>query len=184
MVHSDTFPEYIWVGNTQQLPLTGMAVIWLEWMWLGESILRTNHLFHKDSRAWVRITIGLICVVSIILWNLKYDSVVKWVSLMTKMSIMFCCRNGFLFYFLLLFSTRVLPFRYTTGVFTEFYSEFLQWCLWCTWRVSSDLFSLGVFLVFLGDASEEVCDADGVYVKLQNQGWGERFEDCRAVFWP
>jgi len=41
---------------------------------------------------------------------------------------------------------------------------------------------LGVILKCLEDASEEVCDADGVYVKLQNQGWGERFEDHRAVF--
>ena len=50
----------------------------------------------------------------------------------------------------------------------------LQWCLRCTWRVWSDLFSLGVFLEWLEDASEEVCDAGGVYVKLQNQGrWGE-----------
>jgi len=38
------------------------------------------------------------------------------------------------------------------------------------------------FLECLEDASEEVCDASGVYVKLQNQGWRERFEDRRAVF--
>ena len=38
---------------------------------------------------------------------------------------------------------------------------------------------MGVFLDCLEDASEEICDADGVYVKLQNQGWGWR--DLRTV---
>ena len=43
--------------------------------------------------------------------------------------------------------------------------------------VLTNLISLGIFLKCLEDASEEVCDADGVYVVLQNRGWGERFEN-------
>jgi len=38
--------------------------------------------------------------------------------------------------------------------------------------VLTNLISLGIFLKCLEDASEEVCDADGVYVVLQNQRWG------------
>jgi len=136
---------------------------------------------------------------------------------------MITCRKSVLFFhFLLLFSTRVLPSRYTTGYlqsFTmSFYSDvcgvlngtqrnahectnmgkvkrhklwwrlYVTWlpvrdlenfrpmdfcwseCMYCTWRVPSDLFSLGVFLECLKDPSEEVCDAEGVYVKLQDQG--------------
>jgi hypothetical protein len=31
------------------------------------------------------------------------------------------------------------------------------------------------------DISEEACDADGIYVVLQNQRWGKRFEYCWSV---
>ena len=34
------------------------------------------------------------------------------------------------------------------------------------------MISLGIFLKCLEDKSEEVCDADGVYVELQNQKLG------------
>ena len=43
-----------------------------------------------------------------------------------------------------------------------------------TLGVLPDLISLGVFLKCLEDTSEEACDADGVYVVLQNQRWGGR----------
>jgi len=50
------------------------------------------------------------------------------------------------------------------GVFTEFYNEFLQWCLRCTWRVSSDLVQIQVFCDFtpcrksiVPPAVDEVC---------------------------
>jgi hypothetical protein len=38
------------------------------------------------------------------------------------------------------------------------------------------LVSCGFFLKCVENASEESCDADGVYVILQNQRWGKRFE--------
>ena len=50
------------------------------------------------------------------------------------------------------------------GVFTEFYNELLQWCLRCTWRVSSDLVQIQVFCDFtpcrksiVPPAVDEVC---------------------------
>ena len=39
-------------------------------------------------------------------------------------------------------------------------------------RVLPNLISLCMFLKCLEDTSEEACDADGVYVVLQNQCWG------------
>jgi len=51
-----------------------------------------------------------------------------------------------------------------------------------TLGVLLDLISLGIFLKCLEDTSEEACDGDGVYVVLQNQRWGERFENRLAVF--
>ena len=54
-----------------------------------------------------------------------------------------------------------------------------------TLGVLPNLISLGIFLKCLEDTSEEACDADRVYVVLQNQRWGgERFEDWWGVFWP
>ena len=41
---------------------------------------------------------------------------------------------------------------------------------------------LGIFLKYLEDTSEEDCDADCVYMVLQNQRWGEKFENRWAVF--
>jgi len=41
----------------------------------------------------------------------------------------------------------------------------------------TNLISLGIFLKCLEDTSEEVRDADGVYVVMQNQNWEERFEN-------
>ena len=41
-----------------------------------------------------------------------------------------------------------------------------------TLGVLPNLISLGIFLKCLEDTSEEACDADGVYVVLQNQRWG------------
>jgi len=51
-----------------------------------------------------------------------------------------------------------------------------------TLGVFTNLVSLVILLKCLKDMSEEVCDADGVYVLLQNQRWGERFENGWAVF--
>jgi len=51
-----------------------------------------------------------------------------------------------------------------------------------TLGVLPDLISLGIFLTRLEDTSEEACDVGGVYVVLQNQRWGERFENRWAVF--
>jgi len=44
------------------------------------------------------------------------------------------------------------------------------------------LISFGFFLKCFEDIPEEACDADGVYVVLQNQRWGKRFEYCWSVF--
>jgi hypothetical protein len=38
------------------------------------------------------------------------------------------------------------------------------------------LVSFGFFFKCVENASEEACDADGIYVILQNQRWGKRFE--------
>ena len=46
-----------------------------------------------------------------------------------------------------------------------------------TLGVFTNLVSLGILLKCLEDMSEEACDADSVYVLLQNQSWGERFEN-------
>jgi hypothetical protein len=46
-----------------------------------------------------------------------------------------------------------------------------------TLECSRSLFSLGFFLECVVGTSEEACDADGVYVVLQNQIWGTRFEN-------
>jgi hypothetical protein len=43
------------------------------------------------------------------------------------------------------------------------------------------LISFGFFLKCFEDISEEACDADGIYVVLQNQRWGKRFEYCWSV---
>ena len=51
-----------------------------------------------------------------------------------------------------------------------------------TLGVLPDLISLCIFLKCLEDTSEEGCDTDGVYVVLQNQRWGERFDNRWAVF--
>jgi len=51
-----------------------------------------------------------------------------------------------------------------------------------TLGVLPNLISLGIFLKCLEDTPEGACDADGVYVILQNQRWGERFENWWAVF--
>jgi hypothetical protein len=47
--------------------------------------------------------------------------------------------------------------------------------------VLHNLISFGLFLKYMVDISEEDCDADGMYVVLQNQGWGKRFEYCWSV---
>jgi hypothetical protein len=43
------------------------------------------------------------------------------------------------------------------------------------------LVSCGFFLKCVENAFEESCDADGVYMILQNQRWGKRFEDWWSV---
>ena len=93
---------------------------------------------------------------------------------------------------LLLISTCALPsiprgiYR---DVYSELFTEILQFIpfyhLSIEYRsvfgqyfgVLTNFISLGIFLKCLEDTSEEVCDADGVYVVLQNQRWGERFEN-------
>jgi hypothetical protein len=47
-----------------------------------------------------------------------------------------------------------------------------------------NLISLGIVLKCLEDTSEEARDADGIYVALQNQRWGESFDNWWAVFRP
>jgi len=49
-----------------------------------------------------------------------------------------------------------------------------------TLGVLPDLISFGI-LKCLEDTSVEACDADGVYVVLQNRRWGERFENRWAI---
>jgi hypothetical protein len=51
------------------------------------------------------------------------------------------------------------------------------------WNVNKSLIYFGFFLKCLEVISEEACDADGIYVVLQNQMWGKRFEYCWSVFW-
>ena len=106
----------------------------------------------------------------------------------------------YLFYFRLLNSTRVLPSGYTTGylqrcflwvVYRDVYSlshyqYFLEnrSVIWTVLGVLLDLNFFGVVLKCLEDTSKEACDADGVYVVLQNQRWGESFENRWAVWNP
>jgi hypothetical protein len=47
--------------------------------------------------------------------------------------------------------------------------------------VFQSLILFGFFLKCVEGVSEEACDADGVYVVLQNQRWGKRFEYCWSV---
>jgi len=85
------------------------------------------------------------------------------------------------------------------GVFTEmfpvcclqrclqliaFYQYFLEnrSVIWTVLGVLPNLNFFGVILKCLEDTSEEACDADGVYVVLQNQRWRESFENWWAVF--
>ena len=84
------------------------------------------------------------------------------------------------------------------GIYRGVYSGLLQRCLQFnpfyhffkstgqyldgTLGVLPDLISLGIFLKWLEDTSEEACNADGVYVVLQNERWGERFENRWVVF--
>jgi len=84
--------------------------------------------------------------------------------------------NRILFFFnlLLLISTSALPSRNTTGYlqrclqFIPFTSYPLSTgqCLVGTLGVLTNLISLGIFLKCMEDMSEEVCDADGIYVVL------------------
>ena len=84
------------------------------------------------------------------------------------------------FNLLLLILTRALPSRYTTGYlqkclqFIPFYHLSIEYrsVFGRYLGVLTNLISLGIFLKCLEDTSEEVCDADGVYVVLQNQRWG------------
>ena len=46
--------------------------------------------------------------------------------------------------------------------------------IWTVLGVLPNLNFFGVVLKCLEDASEEACDADGVYVVLQKQRWGGR----------
>ena len=46
-----------------------------------------------------------------------------------------------------------------------------------TLGVFTNLVSLGILLKCLEVTSEEACDADGVNLVMQNQRWGERFEN-------
>ena len=46
-----------------------------------------------------------------------------------------------------------------------------------TLGVFTNLVSLGILLKCFEDTPEEACDVDGIYVVLQNQRWGERFEN-------
>ena len=56
--------------------------------------------------------------------------------------------------------------------------ELLHRCLQIISGVLSDSVSLGVFLKCLEGTSEEACNADGVYVMLQNQMWGQSLKYC------
>jgi hypothetical protein len=47
--------------------------------------------------------------------------------------------------------------------------------------VFQSLIPIGFFLKCVKDISEEACDAGGIYVVLQNQRWGKRFENCWSV---
>ena len=65
-----------------------------------------------------------------------------------------------------------------------FYQYFLEnrSVIWTVLGVLPNLNFFGVVLKCLEDTSEEACDADGVYVVLQNQRWGESFENWWEVF--
>ena len=65
-----------------------------------------------------------------------------------------------------------------------FYQYFLEnrSVIWTVLGVLPILNFFGVVLKCLEDTSEEACDADGVYVVLQNQRCGESFENWWAVF--
>jgi len=91
----------------------------------------------------------------------------------------------FFFYLRLLVTTRVSPTRYTTGYLQRLYKlipftnlpqvlvSHLDGTFLECFRV---LVSCGIFLKCVENASEESCNAVGVYVILQNQRWGKRFE--------
>jgi len=85
------------------------------------------------------------------------------------------------------------------GIYRGVYSGLLQRCLQFipfyflflkstgqyldgTLGVLPDLISLCFFLKCMEGTSEEACDADCVCVVVQNQRWGERFENRWAVF--
>jgi len=40
---------------------------------------------------------------------------------------------------------------------------------------------LWILLELFEDIPEEACDADSIYVVLQNKRWGKRFEYCWSV---
>ena len=65
-----------------------------------------------------------------------------------------------------------------------FYPYFLEnrSVIWTVLGVLPNLNFFGVVLKFLEDTSDEACDADGVYVVLQNHRWEESFENWWAVF--
>ena len=97
-----------------------------------------------------------------------------------------------LFYLRLLVATGVLPTRYTTGYLQRLYKliPFSQFALSISQSFGRDvlecfrvLVSCGFFLKCFQNVSEESCDADGVYVILQNQRWGKRFEYWWSVLW-
>jgi len=64
---------------------------------------------------------------------------------------------------------QFIPFYHLSIEYSSVFGRYL--------RVLTNLISLGIFLKCLEDTSEEVCDADGFYVVLQNQRLGERFEN-------
>jgi hypothetical protein len=77
--------------------------------------------------------------------------------------------------------------RYTTG----YLQRLVQTCnvlhLWFRHYVITKLFQsldeLNLLLKCVEDTSEETCNADGVYVMLQNQMWGNSLNFCGSFTW-
>jgi hypothetical protein len=71
--------------------------------------------------------------------------------------------------------------------FTNLHLKFFFWVFFGTWTerfgVLQSLSPFGFFSKCVEVISEAVCDADDIYVVLQNQRWGKRFEYCWSVVW-
>jgi hypothetical protein len=85
----------------------------------------------------------------------------------------------YFFYLHLFFITRASPIRYTTGYLQMYsWSNFDQFNL----EILISLLTFGLFLKRVEDTSEEVCDAYGVCVILQNQTWGRVWSTAGRSF--